>query len=85
MILEKLKKRNVLTKIKKRESQTSKFAETINIGTDLEEESDKEDEVEERSEKDEEESEKEELEPEKEQEPKKVVIQPNKSEVPTTN
>ena len=50
LLLEKLKKRNVLPKIKKRESQTSKFAETINIGTDLEEESDKEDEVEEEEE-----------------------------------
>ena len=88
LILEKLKKRNVLPKIKKRESQTSKFAETINIGTDLEEEdkeeqkeeeSDKEEEVEsEKDEEEEEESDKEELEPEKEEEPKKVVIKKKK-------
>ena len=53
LLLEKLKKRNVLPKIKKRESQTSKFAETINIGTDLEEE-DKEEQKEEESDKEEE-------------------------------
>jgi len=92
LLLEKLKKRNVLPKIKKRENQSSKLAETINIGINLEEESDKEEEELEEESSDQEEEEEESSDEEEEEEssneeekiekPKKIVIKKKKKEEP---
>lgn len=93
LLLENLKKRNILPNTKKRESQSSKLAETLNIGINLEKESDKEDEESDKEEIDEESSDeedekKEEIdeessdEEEKIEKPKKVVIKKKKKEEP---